>query len=562
MPASPTYREWVGEINLDKARYNPGEEVHIEVELIRNFEGRVEVAYRHLTELVDQQELSINGASFSLEFQPPQNDFKGYLAEITFFQEETEVGYASVGIDISSDWTRFPRYGFLSKFGPDISLTRAQSTLTFLNRLHLNSLQFYDWHYKHHLPLPLINNVPQPSWQDIARRTISLQTVDTYIAEAKIYNMASMSYNLLYGAWEDYAADGISEEWLLFNDAAATEVNRHFLDDNFAQSDILLLNPANPQWQAHIFEETQTIYDHLDFEGWHLDQLGDRGNVYDYEGNKLTLGGKYGPFLEALHTRFPNKAMVLNAVNQYGQASILNTEVDFAYTEVWPPNETYDDLARIIGYNEGRMGQAGKTVLAAYMNYDLADQAGSFNEPAVLMTDAVIMAFGGMHLEWGEHMLGKEYFPNDNLQVSPSAREKLITYYDFLTGYQNVLREGESVNRNPGVNSSEVAIADWPGQIGQIAAISRVTNGLTAYHLLNFIGLNSLNWRDNTGTQTSPNIQGAFTLEIAENEVNEVFYISPDFEKGHAHPLNFTLDNGVCRVTVPYLEYWGVILIK
>ena len=62
------------------------------------------------------------------------------------------------------------------------------------------------------------------------------------------------------------------------------------------------------------------------------------------------------------------------------------------------------------------------TVFAAYMNYNKADNRGEFNTPGILLTDAVMFALGGSHLELGgDHMLCKEYFPNENLTMSEEA---------------------------------------------------------------------------------------------------------------------------------------------
>ena len=60
------------------------------------------------------------------------------------------------------------------------------------------------------------------------------------------------------------------------------------------------------------------------------------------------------------------------------------------------------------------------------------------------MTNAVIFAFGGAHLELGEHMLGKEYFPNSNLAMKSDLQKALPAYYDFMVAYQNLLRNGGS----------------------------------------------------------------------------------------------------------------------
>src|SRR5690606_36450192 len=133
----------------------------------------------------------------------------------------------------------------------------------------------------------------------------------------------------------------------------------------------------------------------------------------------------------------------LNAVDQYAQEKILETPVDFAYTEVWS-REQYQDLVQAILENyEASEGELN-AVLAAYMNYEA--QSGTFNTPAVLLADAVIFAFGGSHLELGEHMLSSEYFPNTKLSMEPGLKASVKEYYDFLTAYQNLLRDGGSFN--------------------------------------------------------------------------------------------------------------------
>jgi dextranase len=181
------------------------------------------------------------------------------------------------------------------------------------------------------------------------------------------------------------------------------------------QSDILVTNPGNTAWQSYIFDKTNLVYNNLNFDGWHLDQLGDRGKVYDYNGNLIPLNESFTPFLQNLKLKFPNKKNMLNAVAQYGQSNILSAQVDVAYTEIWDPRDGYKDLAEIIQENNTLSGNKLNTVLAAYMNYDKANSPGFFNTPGVLLTDAVIFAFGGSHLELGEHMLAKEYFPNNNI---------------------------------------------------------------------------------------------------------------------------------------------------
>src|SRR5690242_11343518 len=195
----------------------------------------------------------------------------------------------------------------------------------------------------------------------------------------------------------------------------------------------------------------------------------------------------------------------MNAVNQYGQQGISQAPVDFLYTEVWSPNDGYKDLANIIQYNDALTSNAKRTVLAAYMDYDLANNSGYFNTPGVLLTDAVIFAFGGSHLELGEHMLGKEYFPNNNLQMKPELKKALVSYYDFLVGYQNLLRDGGNFTTSSITSADgKMKLNTWPPQLGQVSVLEKEFANRQVLQFLNFTGANSLNWRDTNGTQGVP----------------------------------------------------------
>lgn len=548
------------EITTDKSRYLPGEEVYISLSLKSSFSGEVEVTYKYLTEVIDEETFLVNGNNLNFQWQPPSNDFKAYMVEFRFLENEEPVFYASTAIDVSSNWTKFPRYGFLSVFSSDISTSEIESNLDYLKQFHINGLQFYDWHNKHHFPLKMDGNSPASSWMDIAGRDISFNTVNNYILAAKARNIASMSYNLLYGAWGDFASDGVSEEWMIYNDANHQTINKHDLDDNWA-SDIYLLNPSNSDWQNYIFQKTAQIYEHLGFDGWHIDQLGERGSVYNYSGNPVSLKTTFISFLINLKATFPDKNMVMNAVNGYGQSEILEAPVNFAYTEVWEPNNTYNHLSEIINENNHLSDNTLNTVLAAYINYNMADNSGEFNEAAVLMADAVIMSFGGAHLELGEHMLGKEYFPNNNLSMTYSLTKQLVEYYDILVGYQNLLRDGGELSFNTGITSNEVGINDWPAVAGNIAAFKKSVNNIEVYHLLNFAGINSIKWRDNYGTLTAPDEFLNFSINVPGAHVTKVVFVSPDWHDGVQEELEFEISDGICEFKIPYLKYWGMIIV-
>ncbi|SFN60866.1 endo-dextranase [Salegentibacter flavus] len=543
-------------LSTDKARYDPGEEVEISVD---EFPSNAMVRYKHLNEVVDEENLS----SQTWTWTPPSNDFRGYMLEV-FSEDEDgeEVILGTVAIDVSSDWARFPRYGFLSKFG-DIVDDKKEGIISNLNRYHINGLQFYDWHYKPHAPLAMENGSPQEMWRDIIDREIYFSTVEDYINLAHQNNMKAMYYNLAYGALDDYEDYGIGEDWFLYNDRNQDRKDRHELPQPPFISDIYLTDPSNPDWLEYLKDQNDLVYENLAFDGFHIDQLGSRDDVYDYSGNRVDLPNAFGNFIDEMKQDDAEKSMVMNAVDQYAQENIANEEVDFLYTEVWSAN-SYGDLTEVITDNYEYSNNEKQTVLAAYMNYDLAENTGQFNTPGVLLTDAVIFAFGGAHLELGEHMLGKEYFPNSNLSMSRDLQDRVTKYYDFMTAYENLLRDGGDFNY-PDVSTGDgkVNFGSWPPQASNVAVAGKRIGNKQVIHLLNFSQATTMNWRDNEGNQASPTPINNLLVNLQETgDISKVWFASPDFEGGASMEIEFSPRNGQVLVRLPYLEYWSMIVVE
>jgi dextranase len=545
-------------VTSDKAIYHPGEDVRIGVSPAVS--GTVNVRYRFLGEVIEESAVS----GTSLTWNPPDDDFRGYMAEL--FQPGTEdkpeVILATIGIDVSSDWTRFPRYGFLSRFHEmtDAELTEVVENL---NRYRINGIQYYDWHFKHHQPLAGTPESPTPVYRDIINREIYFNTVKKYIDAGHERNISAMFYNLVYGALKDASVHGVRNEWYVFTDIAKTERDKHPLPPPFI-SDIFITDPSNIGWQEYLINENRKVYSALPFDGFHMDQLGDRGTRYDFNGKLVNLATGFKSFIDAVDADDPARNNVMNAVNQYGQQAIAEAPVDFLYTEVWGPNDTYNDLANIIIQNGSLSDQRLKTVLAAYVNYDLANTPGYFNTASVLMVDAVIFAFGGAHLELGEHMLGKEYFPNNNLAMRDDLKRNLVAYYDFLVAYQNLLRDGGAFN-DPALVSADgkVQFNNWPAQSGKVAVVGKDLGARQVLHLLNFTNAKTMQWRDNGGIQATPT--GVENVQVRLTPVKpvvKVWYASPDFSKGASRAIDFTKAGNQISFTIPALQYWSMIVIE
>jgi dextranase len=543
----------------DKAAYAPGSTVKFSWN--KSLPANAKVRYKYLGNPID----SINLTASTWTWTPPSGDYKGYLAELFEVSNGTENIIATIAIDVSSDWVKFPRYGFLSKF-PLMDDEEMQAVIKKLNRYHINGIQFYDWQYKHNDPLAGTASSPQYSWQDIAGRETAFSTVQQYIQLAHDFNMKAMYYNLVYGAYFDAASDGVKEEWYVFWDKAGNNKDKHTLPKPPFLSDIYLLNPANTEWQAYMAEKNKEVYGALNFDGFHMDQLGNRNDPrYDKFGNPLKLDETFAPFIDAMKASDPKRYNVLNAVSQYGQKGIATSQVDFLYSEVWEPRINFTDLKNVIDTNNLFCGNTKNTVLAAYMNYKLAEKPGFFNTPSVLFADAVIFALGGAHLELGEHMLGKEYFPNDNLEMSDELINTLVSYYDFSVAYQNLLRDGGTEIKNPMLKSSDgkINLKLWPVASGAVTTIAKEIGNREVIHLLNFTNATNTTWRDVNGTQSAPTIIEKFQIEYTTGKtVKNVWYASPDFNKGGSVKLAFAQSASGVTFTVPSIKYWDMVVIE
>ena len=99
------------DISTDKAVYTPGSTVRFSLASMPS--GTYKVRYSHLGEVIKEEPLT----STSWQWVTPADDYRGYLVEIYQEAGGKQNTYGSIAVDVSSDWTKFPRYGFLSSYG-------------------------------------------------------------------------------------------------------------------------------------------------------------------------------------------------------------------------------------------------------------------------------------------------------------------------------------------------------------------------------------------------------------------------------------------------------------
>lgn len=536
-------------VTTDKAAYAPGAIVTFRGD---RAQAGLAVRYWHLGDIVEEHLLE---DSSEWTWTLPLKDFQGYYVELIGKNAEGVVRtVGAVAVDASSDWTRFPRYGFLSKFG-DVAPSRIASVIANLNRYHINGLQYYDWMYDHHHPLAGTPDHPDTEWPSIIGDNCELDVVKGYIEEAHRCNMASMFYDLCYGVLEWAEEDGVSPSWNLYKDAGARNRDFHPLGAPF-RSNIYLVNPGNEGWLDYFAARVNEVYEVFDFDGFHIDQLGDRGSRYGADGKRVDVPAGYGAFLRKMHDANPSKKLAFNAVSRYGQSRIANAPSDFLYNEVWTTG--FSEIDKIMSENKS-LAPGKNTVLAAYMNYK---QSGTFNTPAVLLADAVIFAMGGSHLELGEHMLSNEYFPSAGMKMSSELQDRLVSYYDFLVGYENLLRDGGE-KKNVTVSSDTAKIAPWGPVKGSVNTLAYEVDGKLVIHLLNFSNATHLDWRDDSMNQAAPSQIENLDISLrTSRDVKNVWLASPDIDGGVPRKASWSGSAISVKIEVPSLSYWTMVVVE
>ena len=568
-------------LSTDKACYSPGSTVTFTSEGTVPEGKTLFVRYRHGNDIIQKDAFTFTQGK-TWKWQPPTNDFVGYLVDIYYVEDTKEHILGTIAVDVSSDWTRFPRYGFVAEFD-DYNKTidkyaNIEEEMKYLNRLHINGVQFQDWHWKHHRPVKFDENGNFVAWyQDVSNRWIGTEYVKRYIEVQHRYGMKSIFYNLCFGAWKDYETDHVSAEWGLYKKDSNGNLYQdyHGLPSSW-QSNIFLMNPGNPNWQNYLMDRNNEVYANYDFDGYQIDQLGGRGDVFEKNGNMIDLQYNYRLFLKAMKGHRKDKRLVMNCVGGYGTHDICDAKlddgtrtVDFCYNEVWDTQPSFESLYEIIKSNDKESDHSLQTVYAAYINFDKADHAWDFadqkvNTPGALLTDAVMFAIGGSHLEMGDHMLTREYFPAKPLAMTDELKQRLVHYYDFMTGYQNLLRGiGSKGVFQPSVSSTTHAVNAWPPQSYHITAFAKNVNRNQVVHLLNFSNTDDLSWRDLNGTRPAPKKQTNinFTFETIR-QIRKVWTATPDNCGGAPLELPFTQNGNKVTVTVPSLEYWTMVVFE
>ena len=594
------------ELTTDKVRYEPESTVRFTSKYL--LPDNVKVRYLHGNTVVKTDEI---GGKQSWSWKVPAQNFTGYLAEIYATDGIAEQTLATIGVDVSTEWGRFPRYGFVSHYGSDKTVEQVKKEVDMLNRYHMTGIQFYDWQWQHHKLIP----EGASQWKDVGLRDVFKSSIENYITKLHEVGSKCMFYDLLYGVTGNIVdgkpetpanldgKDGVSSDWgwidLHANDKDGYDLHQVQYPLGSWPS-IYVMNPGNQDWVNYLSKEIKKVYQHLKFDGYHIDQLGRQREAYytnlqskTEDGQKVYTGGDrrdthdfegyYANFINRMKSDSKDKSLVMNAVSTFGGPKIVGTgNVEFGYNEMWGADDYLWNYRKIIQDNRRNNGKnTFNTVFAAYLHCRNGKE-GQFRTSSALFGNATIFALGGSRIELsGDHMLFTEYFPDDARKMSDKLQKSIIHYYDFLVAYENYLRDGNaetSVNMTmDGVNvvawdlsDPNPSVADAADQtIGpkpySVNTYSTMKGNVTAIQLLNYSNFSrdNFNIRDIKETMPEPNVllNKKIVLDDAA-PVARIWVASPDCFGGAPQEVVFTQNNGKVTFTLPSLEYWTMVVVE
>jgi len=467
----------------------------------------------------------------------------------------TEVIYTSV--DISTMARRQVRYGFLSDFTMEDS---DEDDIVQMLKVHINTVQFYDWSYKHNY---LVS--PDDSYTDMMGKHNVKTVISEKIRHCHKYSMQAFAYAPVYSADKEYG-DGHPEQ-RLYNGAGSPIV---FIDT------FHIMNPACHEWRTHLLKQYRSAIVEMDFDGIHMDTYGFPKTAWDVDGSVVHLEDSFCSLINETNeiicsikkdnktiTIFSKAKAVLedgfaifNNVGGWPLALTRGVEQKAVYVEVWPPNESYWNLAAII--TEARQGGNRPVVLAAYPAPFRTCQPDDALE-SELLCSFIIAMHGATQLFFGEHAcaITQGYYPDYTPLTEAQIRE-IRRYQDFFVQYQELFYDRTLVDvsmTHQGWDNMEYVCNRKSSATGQpnLLWLHIVEN-----HWRKVICLVNLEQNDdawNEGKQKPESIEDvSFSIQVTSWHP-QVFYASPDDESPIPSVMRYRIedtDRGiVLHTTVP-----------
>lgn len=541
-----------------KAQFLTGEEVVLHLETDGQPCEYAQLTVYDLDIVVYQKTVSDLSGDILISAGKYDTDFSGYGVSAKVFMGE-ECILLETAFDVVDNPKRSLRYGFVSDFTQEDA---ANGAVEWLNKCHINMVQYYDWSYRHDQLV-----VDQEFYTDMMGKPICRKTVKGKIEECAAHGMHSIAYGAIYAASKPFFEKHTN--WALFNSCQKPFV---FIDVFY----IMNIAKASP-WRDHLINEYRKAITEMGFAGIHMDTYGFPKTAYSHLDEKTELirldeeiPSLIGQTREALKDANQDPYLILNNVGNWPVFSTAATEQDAVYIEVWTPYERYSQIAQLIYEASIFSNNQKPIILAAYLEPFRKDSKERAMNAARILTAAVV-SNGAYHLLLGENkgVLTQGYY-SDYTRLSDTEAATLRRYNDFLIRYLDLFYDKDLRNvsmTHMGWDNYEYQCPSHPistyGEANKLWLTIREKESRKCLCFVNLCGCGDDYW--NKGKETPSPQENVRIVVQVDSPVKGIYAASPDEECMQAQAVPYTdLKNekgAFIEFSIPKIDRWHVVWI-
>lgn len=541
-----------------KAQFHTGEPVDVILETDGEPWERAEAAVFRLNELVGRQSLRPAGPRTVLSLGCFDSPFAGYGVSVRL----TGGGKTAVletAFDVTDSPKRTLRYGFVSDFTP---ADADNGAMDWLRKCHINTVQFYDWSYRHD---SLVSD--SETYRDMMGKEISRPTVLGKVRRAKELGMQPIAYGAVYAASREFFEQ--HPDWAFYTGAQQPFV---FIDVFY----IMNIQAGSP-WREHLIGEYQKALEKMEFSGIHMDTYGFPKTAFSHLRKTpewVRLDRELPTLIEETREKLSrggaDPCLIFNNVGNWPTRSTAAAPQDAVYIEVWEPYDRYCHIARLID-DAKAAGGCKPVILAAYLPPFRTEERRQAMNAARLLT-AAIVSHGATHLLLGENraVLTQGYY-SDYARLEEADAGLLRRYYDFLVRYLELFCDGELETvsmTHTGWDNDEYRCLNAPasawGEAGKLWMIARERKERKLLAFVNLCGCGDDRW--DRGKPTPAVRRGVRVQVQVDFPATGVYTASPDGPSLEAQTVPYTVQTGAkgCFVAfeLPAVEVWRIVWIE
>ena len=528
------------EIIPAKGVYSPGEP--IKLFLRKNNQVNVNICILSLDKVIERITVVCTSEKTEIILRENYDPGKGYGV---FCCSDSGESCRTV-FDVQNGITIF-RYGFLSDFSHNDADSMDTDCLV---KYHINTVQFYDWVYRHDTFLPQTDE-----YSDLMGKRNVFSVIKKKIEQCHQRGMRAIGYGAVYAAGIEFAKK--HPDWRLY---AEKEKPLLFID-------VFSIMNLRTSWQKHIISEYESAVQKVGFDGIHMDTYGCPKVAYDEQGNTVHLENDFTDLIHNTRKQLHDATLIFNNVGAWPLEETMRSEVDAVYIEVWPPFDKYHHLRDLILKAET---SDKPVILAAYPAAFRTDTPErGLNSQLVLMS--AIAANGASQLWFGEEnaAITQGYYV-DYYKLPEEHESILCNYNDFFVRYEELLYDSALKDvgmKHFGWDNIEYQCShpcSVDGRAETIWLMIREKPGKKLICMLNLCGDKSENWA--YGRNDVLDLENVVLSVQVFGKIKKIISASPDFEYGNCKGCEYTIlykkHGPQAEITIERIHRFTFVLIE